>query len=262
MLTCYLDDSYSDQTTMGAVGGYVSDDDNWTKFEALSELLLNEAGVGVFHTRDAMASDGPFAAWSEIRKQGLIDAWSRIAVDHVGLGVCRVIDRRKYDVKRGVLKQQDRPYRKHFAGKSWMYVCFATLLTGMKEDAALWSDVERQGLTFVIEAGNKHNNGLLEYVDSEREHGNLPATVTMMEAAKTSSRAIQLADLCATMCRHWLEDKYVKKLDIPERPLFLPMQLKVRHDIRYIDEAIISGRNVKTGRQIDLQQFFPEEPRR
>ena len=108
-LKIYIDESGfhegSDAPAM-AMGGFLSNEERWTKFEALWRKELDDEGGVTFHMSDLESRLGEFAGWTKDRKHSFICRLLPILNAHAGVGIGVGIRAEDYQalVPRGLAK--------------------------------------------------------------------------------------------------------------------------------------------------------------
>jgi hypothetical protein len=165
VVACYLDDSGTDKRCpVITMGGYVARLEDWERFEEAADEYLNSFGVEVLHAKHFHDTDPPFANWSRQKKLDFIYGLYRLVREHrVALGLALSARKRRY---------KQRSFQLGLNKNTSAYgFCFTAILNRLLVDPILKPQIEANGLSFIIESGNK-NNGDVEktFHGIKREH--------------------------------------------------------------------------------------------
>jgi hypothetical protein len=74
MLTAYFDESgtHNDSPAV-AVAGYISTVDQWQRFEAEWQAILDDAGISFFHMTDHQNRQGPYKDWDDFKYKRILE---------------------------------------------------------------------------------------------------------------------------------------------------------------------------------------------
>ncbi len=199
----YLDDSGTHgDTPIITMAGYVFSAREWEEFERKSNRFLKEHRVPVFHAKVFnKAKQAPFKNWSLPKQLAFADGWFSIAADHVMRGITISLPKLVYnDFRKETRKNQN---------VSVYGQCFNGVLCEIKDDHEMWSLAKAEGLTVVLELGNKNNEGLKQFFYGVREkRGYEKELRDIGECAKEDCSAIQLADFLAFYSWHYAVNCY------------------------------------------------------
>jgi Protein of unknown function (DUF3800) len=193
MADLYLDDS----GTHGAapiitMAGYLFAADQLERFERQAKKFFDKHCVSVFHARDfdKGKSGSPFAGWRMPKQVGFADGWLSIAKMHALRGFTVSLPKARYnDVRRMHEKNQN---------VSTYGQCFNNVLMEVTNDQDVWALAQREGLTVILEVGNKNNQGCVEFFNKLRKERGWEKELTRIGCAeKSDCIAIQLADYLA-----------------------------------------------------------------
>ena len=193
MLTCYLDDSYADGSSIVTLAGYVAKTDAWQAFEELVKGLFEEFEVTVFHAMDFKRGTGVFKNWSRDRKfelvGGMFDAASKSEVTGVSVSI-----------RKSVWSEFKKIDRRN-SGSSPLGMAFGLTLLRVCEEGRFRSIVGNDDCAFVVERGNKNNADIETIFNRHKRQSTLPNAKSLIFQNKSDSRAIQLADFWAYYSR-------------------------------------------------------------
>ena len=248
MLTCYLDDSDATTSSVQTIAGYVGDANGWDRFEALANQVCDTFDVDVIHCREFDARQSCFKGWSVPRSIAFLHAIGDAMAGNVLFGVSRSIPKSHYKRRKSQLNLNPNLGAYGFA--------FGTIVFSMRhgKEFGIQKSVETEGMLYRIESGHKNNADLERYISSEVQHGNLHPSTMIEFVRKTSSRAIQIADLYAFYSRkrahRWFKTK--------GRVAFFPdvwslhVQNKLPHHTGIIEEPYTSATNLRTGEEFHI----------
>lgn len=192
MAVLYLDDSGShNQSPIMTMAGYLFSGHQLELFERRASRFLRDQKVPEFHAKVFdKAREAPFKKWGPIKQTAFAHEWFAIAKEHAVCGLASSLPKEKYDL-----------VRKEFRANQNISVfgqCFNGILADMASEADVWSLVEREGLSVILEAGNKHNAGVIEFFKKVRDAHNWQNELRQIgECQKKDCVAIQLADYLA-----------------------------------------------------------------
>lgn len=193
MLTCYLDDSYTDGSSIVTLAGYVATTQSWVGFEKGAAGLFEEFGVSVFHAIDFKRGTGSFKNWSRQRKIDLIDRMFELAFRGELIGV-------SISIKKSVWSEFKKIDRRN-SGSSPLGMAFGLTLLRVCGESRFSSLIARDDCSFIVEHGNKNNADIAAIFNRHKRQSTLPGAKSLAFQAKADSRAIQLADFWAYYSR-------------------------------------------------------------
>ena len=204
MLIGYLDDSYAHPIVNMTMAGYISTLNDWKRFEKRSKKLFDNFGLDQpFEAKHFANTKRQFAGWDLARRLDFVDQWLDTARGTVRLGISSSIPVALYDTSRRKLGRNHRI--------SGLGQCLNEVLVELgKHEIA--PQIEAEGLSLILEEGNKNNAGAVEWFYEQRKVGAIPDHFRSRTIApKTKCRAIQCADYLAyysaPLCRRRREDQ-------------------------------------------------------
>jgi hypothetical protein len=244
MAVIYLDDSGTHGSSpIMTMAGYVFARDNWEAFEREGKSFLDAERVPVFHAKDfdKRRSRSPFSGWSIIKQTSFAHRWFAIAKKHISRGITISLPKALYEERR-------REYRKN-QNISVYGQCLNDVLMEFHDNDALWKLLETEGLSVILELGNKNNAGCIEWFNKIRKRNKWENELKRIdECAKEDCVAIQLADYLAYYSwRHAVESHEVGKM-VPF-PTFLDIatgMIKTRGQLG-TDFFVAPRENLKVG---------------
>lgn len=198
MAVVYLDDSGThDASPIMTMAGYVFSRDNWEAFEAEATTFLKREKVPVFHAKDfhKRKSGSPFAGWNEVKQISFAHRWFTIAAKHSIRGVTISLPKGRYEQRR-------KEHRKN-QNVSVYGQCFNGILQEFAHNDEVWTLLVSEGLSVILELGNKNNAGCVEFFNKVRKKNGWEKEFKGIgECAKEDCVAIQLADYLAFYSWH------------------------------------------------------------
>jgi hypothetical protein len=197
MLTCYLDESGSDsENPILTIAGYVGRESGWMDFEAKVEPWFAEYGVTICHAKELHSGRNEFKNWTVLRKQSFV---SRLCMARNKCAMMGLSMSTKKDVysERAATSTRARtvtPYT----------FCFNVVIDRILRDISvgLGRTVHAEGLRLILEDGHRNaEEARAQFADIRVRHNVENVLVDLQFVPKTSSRAIQLADLLAFYSR-------------------------------------------------------------
>ena len=198
---CYLDDSGTNGLPIVTLGGFVASTDQWERVEPLVDAVMNHHGVEVFHAKQFHDTDPPFKGWSRVRKISFAE--EVFAAAHGAMaGVAIGVD--KEGLKRGKKAQPGKLDRMSPIG-----VAFGTIMTKLLTHRALGAWIKENGVSFLLETGNKNNAEIEEYFHRMAKSAAFEGTLrSITQVPKAHCRAIQLADFMVFYVRRVLRNEF------------------------------------------------------
>jgi len=195
LLVCYLDDSGKDPQNLAiTVAGYVADEGSWAQFEAEVEPLFTKYGVATLHATDLHGTRRDFKDWTVLKKQSFVAQFCRILSRHALLGVTMSAAKSEYKAAadRSARKKTVSPYT----------FCSNVILDWLLRDIRVGRRANEEGGAFAFEEGHENNPEAewnIGVVSEMFDIGDKIKSISFV--AKTTSRAIQAADLLAFYSR-------------------------------------------------------------
>jgi Protein of unknown function (DUF3800) len=209
---CYLDDSGTSGLPIVTMAGFVAAMQHWETLEPTLDSILNRDEISVLHAKEFHDTKPPFQGWTKDKKQGLAD--ELFTASHGLL----------YGLSVSVRKQEFEKAKKE-QGKwntmSAIGVCFSTIMTKIVTDPNIAPAVQGQGISFLIETGNRNNSEIEKFF---HRMAKMPAFEGCLRSIsfipKTSCRAIQLADFLAFYSRRRMRNhaRFDGKFILPACP--------------------------------------------
>ena len=105
--------------------------------------------------------------------------------------------------RKAMIAEQKIARKKLFSNESPYGFAFGTILLRLVRDFPNSEDIQREGLSIVVEAGHRNNGGIQSYFNEAVEKGKVfrGTLKSLTFSAKKDSHAIQLADLNAFYSR-------------------------------------------------------------
>jgi hypothetical protein len=192
---CYLDDSGKDPQNLAAtLAGYVAEEGSWANFEAEVEPLFAKYRVGILHATDLHGTRGDFEGWTVLKKQSFVAQFCRVLSRHALLGVTMSAAKVEYKAAadRSTRKSTVTPYT----------FCSNVILDWLLTDIRVGKKANKEGVTFVLEAGHENNPEAEWNIGVVTHMFDLAEKVKSIGfLSKSACRAIQAADLLAFYSR-------------------------------------------------------------
>jgi len=194
VLVCYLDDSGEEAECIVTCAGYLSFADEWQKFEAEARDFFNFEGVEYLHTVDLHQRRDQFDGWDTPRTQRFAQNFFSILNRHVGLGF-------EFSVLKTRFKEMKAVHCVKREGSAYAF-CFKGIVDRIVKNEGFLSVIDEPGvdLSFVVEAGNKNNQDILEIFKDYRKKDPRRFAGLVFEKKKTHI-ALQAADFLAYYSR-------------------------------------------------------------
>lgn len=205
------------------MGGYVAALGAWERFEPAARSVLDHANVPILHAKEFHDTDPPFDGWSRSQKLTFATNLYDIVKEHLTLGLA-------FSARKGRYKQ--RSFQLGLNKNTSAYgFCFTVILNRILLDPILKPQIAANGLSFIIESGNK-NNGDIErtFHAIKRIHNLEPILRTLTFADKQTYVALQLADFVAFhMRRHAEKCEAAGAIAVPPEPVVDLIAKSIRH---------------------------------
>ncbi len=195
VFTCYLDDSYTDGGSVVTLGGYFALTENWKKFEREMPRIYDSYGIKVLHSKDLHGTKRAFRGWTVAKKKNLVQDLFIVARSLDVIGV-------SYSVQRSLTKQVKATH-KLGSQTSDLGILFGMASAGVCANEGLIQVPGERDVSFVVEAGNDNNAGILTNFNKQkaRENDPVPRAKSLSFVKKQDCYAIQLADFWAFYSR-------------------------------------------------------------
>lgn len=205
VLTVHLDDSGEKKEPFVTLAGFVGLAPEWARFEVEARALLDAHGIKYLHAVDMHHRRGQFELWSRTRIRDLTTALFDILVDRVEIATEFSVAKERF-----AERKQSLGLKREGAAITF---CLKGMISRMYQRAGFKQLLEETGadVSFVIEAGNKHDNAIMQAFNEMRPH--YPALRSLVFEDKKKLIALQAADFMA----YWTRRLRVKD---PEHPRF------------------------------------------
>ncbi|MEO0440791.1 MAG: DUF3800 domain-containing protein [Pseudomonadota bacterium] len=192
MYILYLDDSDSTGSSVVTIAGYVQHIADWESFEENANAVCQKYEVDCLHGIEFHNTRGCFKGWSYVDKRNFID--ELYAKPNNLLGISHSIKKKGFgDIKKeSRLLSQTSPYG----------AAFNTICGSMVINPLFGGEIQKEGVSFVVEAGHKNNAELGKMFSTLQTAEWTSGILKSIDfAQKGDCRAIQLADLNAFYSR-------------------------------------------------------------
>lgn len=193
-LVCYLDDS-SEAGIVSSIGGYVAKTEDWIRYEQLAPSIYKRFGLKVLHTKDLHGTKREFKGWTVEKKKNFVEELFDAAKSCNVIGVSACI--------RNSLGKEFTQSNKITAHISTLGLLFAWVVTSFNSKGSFYPIAHPcPDLSLIVEAGNRHNSGVLHHFNQVREKGSgFDFAKELAFVGKKDCYAIQLADFWAFYSR-------------------------------------------------------------
>lgn len=194
----YLDDSGTSGLPVVTMAGFIAPLAQWDVVEPATHEIMNRYEVPVFHAKEFHDTKPPFAKWSKIKKRTFVDEVFTAADGRI-FGLSMTVRKSAHlAAQSGGMLPSMSPYG----------VCFSALVLRAVLDPQVGPSVRKDGVSFLVESGNKNNAELEEMFHN---FSTAPAFEGALRSLtfipKGSCRAIQIADLFAFYSRRFRAGK-------------------------------------------------------
>jgi hypothetical protein len=263
VLACYLDDSDATTSKVSTIAGYVAHEDGWQRFEQMADEICGRYNVDLIRGRQIDGRMDCFAGWSLLKTEGFLDEIGRALPGNILFGISRSIGKDNWKLRRRQLMALDSLHKRTFSSLSAFGFCFASIAIDLKDndDFEVASEVQSNGIAYMIESGSKNNPDIHRYVDAQRKKGSLHVNTIVTEVDKRSCRAIQVADLYAFYSRRRMNkfSRFKGKLEFVPDIHKIHVQPRIKHDMGFIEEPFIQGTNTRTGETFNFTGIVSRE---
>lgn len=233
---CYLDDSYDQRARVYSLAGYFALEESWEKYEAETQRVYAAYDIEVFHSVLFAHGHEQFKGWTRAKKHELIQDLFILARAFNIMGTSFSITRSTFDGMK----------RSHKGGAqlSPLMVLFGAVSSAVTRNEGLFSYIGHRDVSFIIESGNKNNQGIISNFNKQKEKSPdpVPRLKTIVEVSKAECRAIHLADFWAFYSRRavlkMIKDAFAQDDDVISNyldPLALSAAIRARHTINVMD---------------------------
>jgi hypothetical protein len=195
---CYLDDSGTSALPVLTMAGFVANLSTWEEVEPATEEIMTRYGVPVFHAKEFHATVECFTNWSRIKKKSFAQEVflpNKMKLQAVSLSVRKAafIEKQKTS--------------EHLTNMSPYGFCFAAIMGNLLTNPIVGPQIQKQGISFLIETGNKNNPGIEKHFHATSKAPMFEGCLRALTFVKKGScRAIQLADYWAFYSRRLSRD--------------------------------------------------------
>lgn len=206
---CYLDDSATSGLPVVSMAGFVASVRLWEEMEPIFNGILDHYGVSILHAKQFHDTDGCFKGWRKVKKHTLVEELFGAAHGKV-LGLSVTLRKSSFEAEKK--KTQLLP------NQSAIGICFSSILIRVCGEPQLGASIRRDGVSFLVESGNKNNDEIRHFFDTYAKHSQFSGFLRSLTfIPKTACRAIQLADFFAFYCRRLAgnHDRFDGKLTLP-----------------------------------------------
>ena len=189
---CYLDDSYSNGSVV-SLAGYFATNEDWGRFEYAADAVYRKYGVTELHTMDLHSNKRAFKEWHFPKKKAfLADLFEAAKQSHlVGISHCTTKP----------LAKSFQQANKATAQMSALGILFGNMVNTVCNNKGLVEISGPRDVSFIIEAGNKNNSGILTEYNQLKSEGKLERAKSLSFVGKSDCKAIHIADYWAFYSR-------------------------------------------------------------
>lgn len=189
----HLDDSGEKREPVVTLAGYLGAVEDWARFEEEARHHLDEFSITHLHTVDLHHLRGEFKGWDRGRTFAFAQQLFAILGRHVPIGLEFSVLKEPYEERRKTLNVAREGAATTF--------CFKGLLHQILNNAAVRNSFCRDdvSLSFVVEAGNRHNNAILNEFNRIKRYN--PKLRSLIFEDKKALIALQAADFFAYFSR-------------------------------------------------------------
>ena len=201
-MDCYLDDSGTSSSPVVTLAGFLAAPERWKEVESDLEALLLRYEVPVLHAKEFHDTKPPFKGWGKIKKRSFAEE------------IFQATHGKLYGLSMTMRSSAKKPSE----NMSLIGTCFSVIMTHILLNRQIGPAIERDGVRFFIEDGNKNNNGIKDFFDDMSPVDTFQGTLkSLVIIKKESCRAIQLADFLAFYSRRFMRnyDRFDGKLLLP-----------------------------------------------
>jgi hypothetical protein len=205
-LVCYLDDSNDSNSSVATIGGYFGLVDQWILLEKSVETVLSNYGITLLHAKEFHDTKDEFSGWSQHKKFNFTSDIYKCVRQNSIIGIFCSVSKssfKKYRLKNNKSSTQS-PFSVTFSG-----ICGFLVQNDL---------VQKDGILFCIELGNKNNSGIEKlYHDIHNNPDFIGLFKGFSQIGKHDCRAIQLADFLVFHARRWSsnQNRYSPALFVP-----------------------------------------------
>jgi hypothetical protein len=203
-----------------AVGGYVTSDEEWAKFESAWKVVLDEFGVSMFHMVEYECRHGEFKEWTNDTRTAFIGKLIDVVHQHAMAGIAPAISIDDYRA----LREEDRKTLGHpyaMCGLKAVADTFRWIDDVIARNVATgqWAVTEaglKVPVEFVFELGDEGAGELQNQLQREQESGMFAGRIVKVSFLnKRGVGALQAADFAA----YETTKQLVRTIGAEERPM-------------------------------------------
>lgn len=212
MFQCYLDDSGTSGLPIVALGGFVGHATHWEFLEPVMDEILCRYEVPVFHAKEFHDTKPPFKGWKRLKKRSF--------AEEIFTATHRRIAGYSVAIKSAQFEQAKQE-QDAWDNMSAIGVCFSSIMVRIVTDPQLGPAVKREGLSFLIETGNRNNGEIDAFFAKMAAQPVFEGCLRSVSfIPKASCRPIQLADFFVFYSRRHLRNqaRFDGKLALPSCP--------------------------------------------
>jgi hypothetical protein len=194
---CYLDDSDTQLGRNACIAGYYTRVGNWVAFEQAVEPIFLKYSVEVMRGKDLRDGRNDFKGWDRDKKSSFVREVFSVGGRHIVEGVSACVDKKWYAASEKV--KETRSLR----SIPPIGLAFSTVVNSISFQSPVAEDIEKDGISFMVETGNKNNASLERYFSflQKAEWGSILQNSAISFVDKRSCRAVQMADMLAFYSR-------------------------------------------------------------
>jgi hypothetical protein len=187
----YFDDSGTDaESPVAIMAGYVAHASDWKKFENKTKRLFEREAIPFFRAKLFDHQQKQFKGWTPARQMRFAEQWYGYAKAHLMRGAAAGV--LKSDLTAAKAKHRKLP------GISAQASCAQIALAHLCRDGEVWAEIERYGLSLIIESSTVADAGIREDLARVVAANKLEKFLhSITFAKKSSARALQIADYLA-----------------------------------------------------------------
>jgi len=208
---CYLDDSATSGMPIVTMAGFLAALHLWEEMEPAFDEILGRYEVPVLHAKEFHDTDGCFKNWRKVKKRSFVEELFGAAHGKM-LGLSVTARKKEF--------AQEKKRTGKVPNTSVYGVCFSAIMFRACFEPQMGEKVRKEGISFLVESGNKNNDELRGFFDQCAKHEKFgPFLKSLTFIPKKSCRAIQVADFFAFYSR-----RYMRNHDRFKGTLALPME--------------------------------------
>jgi len=193
VLVIHLDDSGETRDPIVTLAGYLATANDWLSFEVEARKYFDSNGIQVLHTMDLHRLKGEFDGWSRDETKAFASGLFALVARYCPVGLEFSVHKARFNERKQTLgmRREKGPFA----------FCFKGMVSRLVQNEAIkavlpWDGVD---LSFVIEAGNKNNNSVLDAFNYIKKHNGKFRSMVFEDKEKLI--ALQVADFLAYFTR-------------------------------------------------------------